>query len=213
MPLVLASVDIKVKTVPDHRLSVIIRDVGKLVTLDSHHQGTGDGEVAISSFVSKSEVDIQVILRSIDVHGKFIDMIKEKFEGVPTGEVINIKLIPGETAEIVSSFDEPEEEVEELVQESPEEEVVEEKIEESDITGEATKNLGDFNSKVVYYVIGVALLLLIGFYLVKNRKKMGKSGFKVVKFSDDDDKDEYEKRVKVAEMKLKEAQEALSKLS
>ena len=60
-------------------------------------------------------------------------------------------------------------------------------------------------------------LLLIGFYLMKSKKKMDKkgSGFKVVNLGDSDnksDKDDYEDRFSDAEKKLEEAQEALSKL-
>ena len=222
MPLVLASVDLSIKTAPNHRISVILRAVGELSTLDSFHKDTLDGNVAISSFITKSEVDIHVILKSLDVKGNFIKMAEGRFDGVPTGEVININLMPGDVPEIVDSFEEEvvkEEAVEGEVEESPEEEIGEEEAvnEEAEITGDAVGEIGSFNSKTIYYIVGVVLLLLIGFYLVKSKKKMDKkgSGFKVVNLGDSDnksDKDDYKDRFSDAEKKLEEAQEALSKL-
>jgi hypothetical protein len=226
MPLVLASVDLSIKTSPNHRISVILRGVGELSTLDSFHKDTLDGNVAISSFITKSEVDIHVILKSQDVQGNFIKMAEGRFDGVPTGEVININIMPGEVPEIVDSFEEEvvkEEAVEEEVEESPEEEhnhqIGEEEVvkEEAEITGDAVGGIGSFNSKTIYYIVGAVLLLLIGFYLVKYKKKMDKkgSGFKVVNLGESDnegDKDDYEDRFSDAEKKIEEAREALSKL-
>ena len=63
IPVVFASVDIQIKTLPDHRMSIIIREAGGLASLDSFHIETGDGNVEISSDVSKSEVDIIITLK------------------------------------------------------------------------------------------------------------------------------------------------------
>jgi hypothetical protein len=229
MPLVFASVEMSIKTVPDHRISVIFRNPGELATLDSFHKDTGDGNIDISSLLTKTELDIQIILKTQDNSGKFITMLNKKFESVSTNNLIKVTAIPGEGINIVDSFEGevveeeiPEEEV--VEEEIPEEEVVEEEIveeeKEAEITGEAVGGIGSSNSKTIYYIVGVVLLLLIGFYLVKFRKKMGKkgSGFKVVKFGDngdngdEDDKDDYEDRVSNAEKKLEEAQKALSEL-
>lgn len=96
--------EINIKTYPNHRISVIIRPSGELSSLDSFHQDTGDGNVKLSLSAPVDEIDLLVTLKKDGV--KLLD---KKFKEVSTEKPINIKFIPGETPEIVESFEEKKE--------------------------------------------------------------------------------------------------------
>jgi len=236
VPLVFASIDINIKTLPKHRVSVIIRDVGKLTSLDSHHKDTGTGEFTINSDVDKSKIDLIVTLKK---DGK--NLLNEKFEEVSTSEVININLIPGEvkltTGILEPEVNESEEETEEVVEENVseegsevvEEEVVEENVENTEIVEEEQKKesgkiLGAIigsgksmaTSKITYYIIGGILVVGVLFFVVAvARKKIGSKDekFKVVKLGEAQESNlDYDSKLENAEKKIKEAKEELDEL-
>ena len=207
MPVVFAF-DLNIKTLPEHRISVIVREAGKLVSLDSFHKDTGTGEISFSSSVSKSELDLLVTLRK---DGK--NILNEKFESVALGD-ININFFPDDFG-IVESFEVVEEEV---IEEVVEEEVIEEVVEEPEvveeipeskpgITGNTISNLrGVFNSNIFYYIVGGLFVIGVLFFLILgSRKKIG--NIKIKKIGED-----YDVKLNNAEQKLIEAKNELDEL-
>ena len=63
IPVVFASIDINIKTLPEHKVEVFVRNVGKFVNLDSSYKNTGDGNVVINIELTKSQVDLLVTLK------------------------------------------------------------------------------------------------------------------------------------------------------
>jgi len=219
LPMVLADASISIKTLPDHRVSVIVRNAGSLSTVDSVHKDTGFATAVNPDYVivdytpsiSNSEIDILVTLKKNGV-----EILKENFNEISTSNFIKINLIPGESG-LVDSFEEPEEVVEEEEVATEEEtEVVEDEANEEEsvsagITGNAVEEVkGVLGSNTTYYVLGaiVALFALV-FVIQVGRNKMGSSGnYKVVKFGASEDK-----RLLDAERKLGEAKKELDEIN
>ena len=63
LPSILASTEFKVNTLPDHRISLIIREEGKLSTLDSHHITTESGTLSYTTSVSADNLDVLISLK------------------------------------------------------------------------------------------------------------------------------------------------------
>ena len=203
IPTILA-ININIKTLPSHRISIIIREAGKLTSLESFHKDTGDGNVLLTSSVDKSEIDLIVTLKKDGVN-----ILNEKFESISTAKPINIDFVPesvelilGELEPVVNETNETEENLTEtagttvnvnveVTNESEENETIEEsapttetQTEEVDakkgkITGaviEGTKAV--FTSKTTYYVIGGIFILGVLFFAVfiARKKLKFKSG-------------------------------------
>ena len=203
VPIVIA-VEISMDTLPDHRYSVIFRNSGKLVNVDSKYGDTGSGEITISSTSDFfGDIDLLVKISKQNDAGKIIQVLYKKFEGLSTNKIIYIDFKPDILFEemIVDSF--VEEEVEEVVEEEVEE------VANSAITVNAVSGIKDiFTSRKSYYIVGVILALFaIAFIIQIGRNKIGsKDSFRVVKFNNNDKDDE---RIEDAEKKLAEAKEEL----
>ncbi len=151
LPSVLADASISIKTLPDHRVSVIVRNAGSLSTIDSLHKETGPGTAVNPDYVivdytpkiSNTEVDLLVTLKKDGV-----EILKEKYYEVSTSDFININLLPGETG-LVDSFDEPVEE--EVVEEVTEDEEASDEVEET--TGEVEETSEAAEEEVVEEVV------------------------------------------------------------
>lgn len=93
---------IKIKTLADHRISIIIRQAGQMVTAESFHQNTGSGELTVTSTVSFAEIDLLVTLKK---DGE--NIITRNYETIKTGGELFLNFIPGEeklqTAEEVAA--------------------------------------------------------------------------------------------------------------
>jgi len=219
MPVVLASVDINIKTLTNHKISVFIREPGSLASIESHSfKQTGtEGELVITSSVSKSKIDMLV-----NLHKDGVKILGETFEDVSTSEPININFIPDEI-ELTTGVVEGE-----IIEEEPEvieEEVVEEAIveEETEVVEEPKENKGlltgavvgkvkDIStSKTTYYIIGGIFIIGVFVIFIVRKKIRKKSGFKITKLNNRDslsDKN-YEQKLEDAEKKLDEAREEL----
>tara|TARA_Y100000034_G_scaffold130705_2_gene189795 strand:- start:6341 stop:7168 length:828 start_codon:yes stop_codon:yes gene_type:complete len=127
MPLVLASTEIKIKTVADHRISLIVRGEGKLTTVDSFHKDTIDGTMTFTTSASFDYLDFIVALKKDN-----IKVINKKFESKKSGETWDINMVPGEENIITS----PSETIEE-------EEIVEEVEENSEGATEETSKAAE----------------------------------------------------------------------
>ncbi|MEN9626057.1 MAG: hypothetical protein RL557_385 [archaeon] len=88
---VLAETTINVKSLPDHRISIIIREAGKLTSLESFHKDTGTGELVIPVTTSVDSIDIIVTLKKDSQN-----IINRKYEGLETGKIYYLDFIPGE---------------------------------------------------------------------------------------------------------------------
>ena len=220
MPTIFASIDFNIETLPDHGVSIFIRNAGKLSTLDSIHTQSGSGVVSISSDKTSSSIDLLVKLKK---DGK--DIIKENFYEIPTDNPININLIPGEV-DIVDSFKEVVEENNETETENLEVEINEEELNEepdiedrevventeelaSGLTGKVVQSSKKvLSSKTTYYIIGgIVIILVLGFLIHMSRNKTPGS-FKVVKFGENN----YDRRLEDAERKLEVAKSELDEI-
>lgn len=229
IPIILADVDMKIKTLPDYKISVFIRNVGELSTLESFHQNTGDGNVVISSDIALEEVDLLVILKKDG-----IEMLNKKFSEVPTSKIININFIPGD-AKIVESFEEKKNETsnetnvsanvssseisneteKEGIKESKEktEEISVTEIKEPLITGKAIEDVKNvIFSKTTYYIIGVIVIVGVLVFLIYLRRKKLPIGFKTIKYSEYSKKQDHDKRLDDAEKKLDSARRELDEI-
>jgi hypothetical protein len=213
--MVFADLDLTIKTLPDHRVSVFIRPPEELSSLDSTHKDTGTGKVIISSDVNRAMVDLMITLKK-DGDKVFT----KRFESISTINPIKIKLFPDDSG-IVDSFEE--EEVEEPIEEpvvevveAPVEEVVEEPVNENQasITGNVVDSgeESSFNFTIIYYIIGVVIVLAGLIFAVQTAmKKKGSPGgnIKIRKLGE---KQVDSKRIEDAERKLEEAKKELDEI-
>jgi len=88
---IVSATTFSIQTLKDHRISFILRESGKLQTLDSFHQDTGNGNVTISPTSEVSLYDIILILKK---DGN--EIINKKFEEVKSGEEVIITFRPGD---------------------------------------------------------------------------------------------------------------------
>ena len=80
VPIVIA-VEISMDTLPDHRYSVIFRNSGKLVNVDSKYGDTSSGEITISSTSDFSgDIDLLVKISKQNDAGKITQVLYKKFE-------------------------------------------------------------------------------------------------------------------------------------
>lgn len=197
IPTILA-LDINIKTLSNHRISIIIREAEKLTSLESFHKDTGDGNVLVTSLVNKPEIDLIVTLKKDGVN-----ILNQKFESISTAKPINIDFIPGsielilgEPESAVNETNETEENLTEtagtnvdvsveVTNESEETETTEEttpttetQTEEVEgekgkgITGAAISGIKSVaTSKITYYVIGGIFILGVLFFVVFIVKK------------------------------------------
>ena len=108
---VIADTTFKIITLGDHRISLIIRENGKLTTIDSHHLNTGNGDLTITSSVTPEYLDLIVTLKK-----NTEEIIERKFEEVKSGEEILIKFIPGDVElKLASEVEEESEAINESV--------------------------------------------------------------------------------------------------
>ena len=223
MPLAL-SLDINIKTMSNHKIDLILREAGKLISKDSFvNKDTGEGEVLLTSSADISEVDLIVNLKK---DGKII--LNKKFESITTNNPININFYPDGEIGIVDDFEKekeintiPEEEItenpaenlsEKVVEEESAESIKKENIGESKILGALISNTKDvFVSKTTYYIIGgIFILGVLVFIVFIARKKISNRGdnFKVRKLSDSG----YDQRLLNAEKNLDSARKELDDL-
>lgn len=221
------ALDINIKTLPNHKISVIIRASEQLSSLDSYHQDTGDGNVLISSEVSEDPVDLLLSLKKDNVN-----ILNKKFEGVSTAKLININFIPGEEIGIVAKEEKNETQVvdtennvsiqrindtEEIIEQTNEtKEPVSingsvEEIEKSKITSKAIENIKDMmNSKVIYYIItGIAVIVILFFVVRFARNRFPNESFRVTKLSSISS---HDRRLEDAERKLDAAKRELDEI-
>jgi len=225
LPSILADASISIKTLPDHRVSVIVRNAGSLSTVDSLHKDTGSATAVNPDYVivdyipsiSNEQIDLLVTLKKDG-----IEILKEKFFELSTSDFININMLPGDSG-IVDSFEEIVEEVdeEEVAEDVESEEVVieetDEGVEDDDsvaspgITGNAVQGVKDvFSSGTPYYILGAILgIFALVFIIQIGRKKLERgSDFKVVKWGGNEDR-----RIADAEKKLTEAKKELDEIN
>jgi len=182
-------------------------------------------EVIINYSSSLDKITVVTFVKSDNDEG---DM--QKFEDLKTGGEIYIDLTTDTPSVSVK-----EQEVEEIINETEqvEQEVVEEIINETEIinnseeVSEANKTISGFvvfgeNNNNLFYIIGVLIILVVGFILYRNHKKRDTTEhFKVRKFGelqkreDDEEVEDYdgtEKRLELAEQEINKIKERNNKL-
>ncbi len=219
--------EINVKTLPDHKASIFIKEGGKLVTLESFHE-VADSEGMISITYTGSQDFLDIIVK-VTENGEKILLVK--FEGYDAGFPIYIQAKPGDSLRDYSGL-EAEEEEEEVEETAAEEEEVEDEVEEepevevedeveegtAGVTGGVISDEGfDFSSisGKMYLIIGgvvigiVVLLVFVKFGMSKLKDPA--FSYKTVKPVPDVGK--MEKEIDKAERKIREAKEEISKIT
>ncbi|MEK6871300.1 MAG: hypothetical protein AABX16_00175 [Nanoarchaeota archaeon] len=121
-----ADTTIKIKTLPDHRVSLIVREAGKLTSLESFHKDTSTGELTITSTVSVASIDLLVTLKKDTAN-----IINRKYEGIATGQELFLDFIPGED-KIKTAAEIAEEEAKKAAEETVKEDEINQKTKEAD---------------------------------------------------------------------------------
>ena len=226
VPMVLA-VEINVKTLPGHVVTVFLRTPEAYDVLDFHQGKAKDGVINFESGFYQDLVDLQVnvgtsggdnviVVKKAGVSARgIIDLYLPSEQGalVTTRPLEGTEEVVEETEEVEVEETDSEEVVEdEVVAESPDEEAVEDSEEvTAGITGNAVDSIkGVFTSKASYYIIGAVLgLFALVFVIQVGRKKIEKGGnYKVVKYAGEND----DKRLDAAERKLMEAKRELDEI-
>jgi len=219
-PLALA-LDINIKTLHEHRISVIIREAEKLTTLESFHNDTGNGELVINAVGAREHIDLIVTLKK---DGESI--LNQKFESISTNEPIYIDFIPGEVelttgnlpAEELGTTDETVNETEVIPEENQTEENTTEETENTvqsgKITGAAISNIKSFaSSKTSYYIGGIILAiiaLLFIVHIVKRKISPKETSIKIRKLNKDESSNSSE--LENIEKKIDEAKKELDNI-
>lgn len=215
-----------IKTLSNHRVSVIVREAGKLTTLESFHKDTAGGELQISTNQVPASLDLIVTLKK-----DTSTIINKKFESVTAGKPIVINFVPGNVslktqAEIdaetaAAETPEPETPVEETTNETPVEaeplaetqtEAIEE-IKKSNVSGLAIFSNKE-NAKKMYYGLGIIIALaVIVFLILFARKKIDQpSKFTVKKLSDIKEDHYTDKKLRDAEKRIEEAKREIEEI-
>lgn len=230
--MIFADTDIKIQTLKDHRISVIIRQAEKLTTIESFHKDTENGNLTITITTSRNLLDIIVTLNK---DGNKI--INRKFEGIANEDPIYILFKPGdidiksgEDAKLAlnppveepesneSTNDTVEQSAEELNKNNTAEETTDNNIPEKNteteenspgkITGFSVKGMIT-SKKTLYSFATIVIIILILFGVIHVRKKLNSDNFgqtyldsKPSLFQDS----QNNSRLAIAERKLKEAQ-------
>jgi len=211
------AIQLNVKTYPNHRISAFFREPGKLINIDSKHMDTLGGDLIITSeLFDGDEMDLILTLKK---DGEVV--LNRNFEELSTDNPIYINFIPGlgKDEMLMDSFEKPEEvKTKETVENKTEEEVKTEEVQNVEeqktnsvaVTGKGVEeNEIIYNSKTIYYIIGAAVGILFLVFVVQTaRRKINSSdNYRIVKYSNDDDK-----RIKDAERKLVEAKMELDEI-
>jgi hypothetical protein len=220
---VIAAVQININTLGDgHRISIVIRETGKLTTLESFHQSTNDGKVVISTTSSPNLIDIITTLRKDTV-----TILNENFESVDANKPIFINLIPGSVS--ISNEDpnavveKPEINETEAINETREAientTVVSEVIENPNkqtgkLTGFAVSSIKSISSsKITYYVIGGLFIAAVFVFIMIKRKNNFSKEFKTsnlrLNFQTPSNPSQDDSKILEAERKIQEAREEL----
>lgn len=205
LPIVAASAEINVRTYANHKVSIFIREPGKLPLADSFH-GISDpnGAVTYNYPGIMNEFDVSVkISRDGDT------ILLENFGTFTDQNSLYLQAKNGEILKDYRELDAPIEEVvekpEPVIEEPVEkiEEVVEEpKVENAPTTGSAISGLGKSSLKIVYYIIGGFLLVGI-IVFVFGKKFLKRDGITV---------QTAEHELARAEKRIEKAQEDINRL-
>ena len=227
MPIVFAGANVEIKTLKNHRISLVVRNAGELTALNTYPKETGNGNLTIQLLENNDFLDLIITLNK-DAN----KILTKKFENVENKEPIIINLIPGKVeliteikAEIknetleVNKTSENKNVTSETGNLSNEENKTEEVVVEGvggAVTGSAIKKT-EFTIKKISYIIGVvigiAFLLMI---IIYTRKKMIKekgnfSEFKIRPVSDVKVMSS-EQRLADAEKKIKDAEDEINRI-
>jgi hypothetical protein len=230
-----------IKTLSNHKISVVVREAGKLVSLESFLKDTGTGDVSVKFSSSKTSLDVIMTVMKDGVK-----VVNEKFEGIAAGNPINILLYPGNT-KILESTTEKKNESQNttnttttstapvpanITQETAASGIPE--VNNTQQTQEATKEKGltgsvisdsskkQFNFKILYYILGVIVFLsaIVFVVMITSRKaKEKKEGepygnFKIKPGKNDNiiSKREYDPKIHQIERKIEEAKKELDEI-
>jgi len=223
----LMALNINIKTLPEHRISLIIREAGKLTSLESYHQDTGNGNLSIVAIADREKIDIILTLKKDGV-----TIINEKFSEISTNDPLFIDFIPGEVelsigtpvgAKSEVSNKSSEETTNETVVNNTEELIPSENSEETPevtetssfgkITGAAISNVKSAaSSKTTYYIIGGIFIIAVFFFItmaMRKRLSSKSENIKITKLSDRISSDKDEEAIAEAERKIEETKKEL----
>jgi hypothetical protein len=225
---------ITINTFSNHDVMIGVLKTGEIYyLLDSFHKNSGpEGKLTVTY---SSDVDIIDVGVWVKKNNQLI--VKKRFEDQYTGAPLEFDVYPesyvppepeeteNETIENETVVNETEEEkinetVTGEVEEEPAEETTEEGVDVSPgITGAVASDSEGFLSKnIMYFVIGLIVLIIVFFAGVMATKKRGGSREIKVKKMDDLKKekkekmDDYKKSIEDAEKKIEEAQKEIKKI-
>jgi len=235
LPIVFAlETSMTIKTLSNHRVSVIVREAGKLTTLESFHKDTAGGEVQILTNQDPTSLDLLVTLKK-----DTITILNKKFEAVKSGEKLVINFVPGDVslktqaeidaeaaAQAAAETPEPKAPVEETAsEETPVEtesaaETQTESVEElknSKVSGLAIFSNKE-TTKKIYYGLGIIIALIVIvciFFFVRKKIKSKDSmtdSFKVRKLSDIKGDHYIDRKLRDAEKRIEEAKREIEQI-
>ena len=235
LPIVFAlETSMTIKTLSNHRVSVIVREAGKLTTLESFHKDTAGGEVQILTNQDPTSLDLLVTLKK-----DTITILNKKFEAVKSGEKLVINFVPGDVslktraeidaeaaAQAAAETPEPKAPVEETAsEETPVEtesaaETQTESVEElknSKVSGLAIFSNKE-TTKKIYYGLGIIIALIVIvciFFFVRKKIKSKDSmtdSFKVRKLSDIKGDHYTDRKLRDAEKRIEEAKREIEQI-
>jgi preprotein translocase subunit SecG len=239
LPSVLAlDTKINVKTLPGHRISIIVRAAGELPTLQSFHQDTGTGEFSVTTSSSKTSLDILTIVTKDGVK-----IVNEKFESITAGKPVYLLLKPGEV-KLLDSFEEKKnetsaanqtQETKSSVNESAsasenstsqnQQTVLETQIKENNQSLMTGSVIGSGKaiifSKITYYILGglfLASAIVFAIFVARKKikaKRTNYAPFKVTPLSEKNLKTKdiaYDKKISDVERKIEDAKRELDEI-
>ncbi|MBS3093879.1 hypothetical protein J4456_04850 [Candidatus Pacearchaeota archaeon] len=235
LPIVFAlETSMTIKTLSNHRVSVIVREAGKLTTLESFHKDTAGGEVQILTNQDPTSLDLLVTLKK-----DTITILNKKFEAVKSGEKLVINFVPGDVslktqaeidaeaaAQAAAETPEPKAPVEETASEEtpvetePAAETQTESVEElknSKVSGLAIFSNKE-TTKKIYYGLGIIIALIVIvciFFFVRKKIKSKDSmtdSFKVRKLSDIKGDHYIDRKLRDAEKRIEEAKREIEQI-
>ena len=232
----LSSTQVNIKSFPSHKVEVRALVSGSVYSLIESFYGSTDASGMFSQVISldESEFDVKVWIKN----GNDV-VVSERFDGISLSDTLNLVMFPG-SVETVDSFEVPAEATNETEPTNITEnttEVANDSVEDSSIdtaetppeaagiTGLSTsEDTGFFSGSSLYYIIGVVVLLAIGFFgFTAFKKSQGAPtrGIKVKKLSElqrereemsGKSVEEYKHALDSAQKKLEESQREISKL-
>lgn len=170
-----ATTSISVKTLPNHRVTIIVYPKEKLSSLESFYiDSDANGMASVSHTSSESEIDVLVKITK-DGNKVFLD----KFTGYDAGTPISIRI---DNEEITGNYIPAETTIEESTDNESDTSAAEENTAPSEnsnldnvdtgqnpgVTGEVVsgESSGSY-AKVIYYVVGILAALLIALFVVR----------------------------------------------